>query len=506
MRLSEIFRLVWMNLSQNKFKVILTSIGIVVGSATIMMVIAIGTGGKEEVAEQFKNLNAGAIDISYEGGAMAGFTMGGGSSSSGGNRGGSSMPDIGSMGNVMPNMGGGNRGGGGSMPSFSGGSMPSMDFGGGSMPSMDFGGGGMPSFGGGDFSSMFGGGMPGGFGSMFGGGMFGDGGDNRMNQEAVTLTQNDMEDLEVFVPGISNSTISYSTTTSVEGGDLDSASYYTIAGVLDNYATLSNLTISTGEFLSAQNDESKEKVCVLGYSTANEIFGSAYEAYEQEVYIDGRPYKVVGVLEEMGTVASGISPDTAIFIPYSTGIKYVTGESISPTVTVIAEDVNHIDAVITNIETVLADSYPNTQFTISDAGSKMDAANASNETLQVLLVSMAIIVFIVGGIGIMNVLFVSVKERTNEIGILKALGCSRRDILLEFLLEAACMSLVGAVIGVLLSLGITPIVELLSVRVELSVSGALLSLVFGVVTGSIFGFYPAYKASRLVPVVALNAE
>ena len=83
MRISEIFRLVWLNLSQNKFKVILTSIGIVVGSATIMMVIAIGTGGKEEVAEQFKNLNAGAIDISYEGGAMAGFTMGGGSSGGG---------------------------------------------------------------------------------------------------------------------------------------------------------------------------------------------------------------------------------------------------------------------------------------------------------------------------------------------------------------------------------------------------------------------------------------
>ena len=106
----------------------------------------------------------------------------------------------------------------------------------------------------------------------------------------------------------------------------------------------------------------------------------------------------------------------------------------------------------------------------------------------------------------MNVLFVSVKERTNEIGILKALGCSRRDILMEFLLEAACMSFVGAVIGVLLSLGITPVIELFSVRVELSVSGAFLSLVFGVVTGSVFGFYPAYKASRLVPVVALNAE
>lgn len=506
MRISEIFRLVWLNLSQNKFKVILTSIGIVVGSATIMLVIAIGTGGKMEVAEQFKNLNAGAIDISYEGGGMSGFFMGGGNASdSGGNSfSGNNMPDMSGMGDIMQNMGGGrgNAQGGGSMPDFSamgGGSMP--DFGSMEMPDMSGMGGGMP-----DMSGGFGG-MANMFGNMFGGGFsMGDGGDDRMNQEAVTLTKSDMEDLEVFVPGISNSTISYSTTTSVEGGELESASYYTVAGVLDNYASMSNMTISVGEFISAQNDEGKEKVCVLGASIAKEIFGSASEAYEQEIYIDGRPYKVVGILDEMGTVASGISPDTAIFIPYSTGIKYITGDNISPIVTVIAENVNNINSVITNVETVLADSYPNTEFTISDAGSKMDAANASNDTLQLLLVSMAIIVFIVGGIGIMNVLFVSVKERTNEIGILKALGCSRRDILLEFLLEAACMSLVGAVIGVLLSLGITPVVELFSVRVELTISGAALSLIFGVVTGSIFGFYPAYKASRLVPVVALNAE
>lgn len=484
MRISEIFRLVWLNLSQNKFKVILTSIGIVVGCATIMMVIAIGTGGKMEVAEQFKNLNAGAIDISYGGGNRS---------------------NIGSM-----------RGGRGE--SSENGSSGGMDF---SMPSMDF-GGGMPDFGG-DMPSMpSGGGIPdfgsmgdfsgfggaGGFGGFPGFGGFGgdDGGDNRMNQEKVTLTDSDREDLEIFVPGVSDTTISYSSTTSVEGGELESASYYTIAGVQENYMQFSNLTLQSGTFLTEENNDSKEKVCVLGQSVALTIFEDTQSAVGEEIYIDGRPYRVLGVLEEMGTVSSGISPDSAIFIPYDTGIKYITGTDISPTITVIAEDVNNISAVVENIELVLADSYPNTEFTISDAGSKMDAANASNDTLQLLLVAMAIIVFIVGGIGIMNVLFVSVKERTNEIGILKAIGCSRKDILLEFLLEAACISLVGAVIGVMLALGITPIVELLSVRVELSVSGAVLSLVFGVMTGSIFGFYPAYKASRLVPVVALNAE
>lgn len=483
MRLSEIFRLVYLNLIQNKFKVILTSIGIVVGSATIMLVIAIGTGGREEVAEQFKNLNAGAIDISYEGGSsFGGISIGG---MSGGSAGGSSTG--GSTGRSQ----GGSRGGSSSVFSIPDIAQAAGGFGGGGI-SGGFSGGG------------FGGGM-GGFniGSLFD--MFG-GADDRINQEAVTLTTNDMEDLEVFVPGILDATISYSTSASVEGGELDSASYYTVAGVMDNYAELSNLEMSIGDFLTEEENENKEKVCVLGITAAKEIFGSAYDAYDQVVYIDDRPYLVTGVLSEMGTVASGISPDTAIFIPYETGIKYITGTSVSPTITVIAEDVNQVDRISSNVETVLADSYPNTEFTISDAGSKMDAASASNDTLTLLLISMSVIVFIVGGIGIMNVLFVSVKERTNEIGILKALGCSRRDILLEFLLEASCISFIGAVIGVLLALGITPIVELFSIRVELSVSGAVLSLLFGVVTGSLFGFYPAYKASRLIPVVALNQE
>lgn len=439
MRLTEIGHLVWLNLFQNKCKVFLTSTGIVVGSATIMLVIAIGTGGKLEVAEQFKNLNAGAIDISYE--------YNGNSRSFGGG---------------MPGMGGGFGGGGGGMPDM----------------------GGAPD----------------------GGGMFG-GMREQTNMEQIVLSESDIEILENNVSGIANTTISYTTKADAEGGNLDETVSYTIAGVKENYAQISNLEMAIGEFLTEDNDTYKERTCVMGYSVAKEMFDSVLDAYDASVYIDNRSYIVSGVLSEMGTVASGISPDEAIFIPYETGIKYLTGKDVSPTITAVAEDVNGVGEMIEEIQTAFTANYgENIEFTISDAGSKMEAASKSNETLTLLLIAMAVIVFIVGGIGIMNVLFVSVKERTGEIGVLKAIGCARKDILIEFLLEASCISLVGAVIGVLAALGITPIIESFSVRVELSALGAVLSLLFGVLTGTLFGFYPAYKASILIPVAALNQE
>lgn len=468
MKLSEILRLVWINLIQNKFKVVLTSIGIVVGAATIVMVIAIGRGGQMDVADQFKNLNAGAIDISYEQSSDSSSSNSKSSSKSG-------LSGKSSNGNSES----GNQGQDG--------------FGGGQgMPQMQGGG------------EMQGGGMPGGFGGFMQGGKNSE--SSKINQEKITLSEDDMDDLKTFLPGISDITISYTTKSDVDGGELDDAESYTIAGVKNNYAGMSNLTMAAGSFIESSDETNKEKVCVLGYSVAKEIFGSVKDAYDSTIYIDNRAYVVNGVISEVGTVSSGISPDDSIFIPYSTGVKYIVGTDADPTITVIASDVDKVDTVMENIQSVLAENYPNAEFTITDAGSKMDAASESNNTLTTLLIAMAAIVFIVGGIGIMNVLFVSVKERTKEIGILKAIGCTKKDILIEFLLEACFISILGGILGVLLSFGITPVVEHFDVRVELSVFGAALAVVFAVFTGTVFGFYPALKASKLVPVEALNEE
>lgn len=484
MKPSELLRLVWINITQNKFKTIMTSIGIIVGAATIVMVIAIGKGGQEDVADQFKNLNAGAIDISYDGGDK--------------NRGGNQSSDDSSDSGMMMMPSGGGAPSGSSSSGGSGG--PSGGFPGGG-DSGGFPGGGDSS--GGGPGGGDGGGMPGDMGGFFGGGSDME---DRMNQENITLDEDDVDDIETFVSGISAATISYTTRSAVDGGDLDEAQTYSIAGVRDNYVAISNLSLAVGDFITESDDENKEKVCVLGASVAEEIFGSAIDAYGSVIYIDDRSYVVNGVLSSMGTVASGISPDDSVFIPYATGVKYLVGTNVSPTITVIAEDVSNVSGVTEEITEVLATSYPNAEFTFEDAGSKMEAASASNEILTMLLIAMAAIVFVVGGIGIMNVLFVSVKERTNEIGILKAIGCSQRNILFEFLAEAAAISLIGGVLGIVASLLVTPVAQYLGVRVELTPAAFLIALLFALITGTLFGFYPAYKASKLVPVEALGAE
>ncbi|WP_071429157.1 ABC transporter permease [Angelakisella massiliensis] len=431
MRLGEIFRLVWINILGNKFKMMLTSLGIIVGAATIVMVIAIGRGGQMDVEDQFKNLSAGAIDISYN-------------NSSSGSSGGGMMP-------MMP--GGGARG---------------VARGGGAAR-----GGMMPSFG--------------------------------VNRN-ITLSKDDVEELELFVPDITAVSISATAKKGVTGGDLEEETQYTIAGVTESYQEVSNLTMAIGEFITEENDTNQDKVCVLGSSIAEEIFGSAMEAFDSIIYIDGRSYTVYGVLERMGTVSSGISPDEAIFVPYDTAEKYIMGRDISPQITVVAEDVNEVPEVIENIKIVLDQNYTNANFTITDAGSKMEAATSSADTLAMLLVAVASIVFIVGGIGIMNVLFVSVQERTREIGILKALGASKRDILLEFLAEAFLISAFGGVVGIGLSMALMPLMSYTGMRVEPSLTGYVLALLFAVVTGTVFGFYPARKAAALVPIEALNME
>ncbi len=445
MLLSEIIRLVSINIRQNKFKVFLTSLGIIVGSATIVLVIAIGEGGKQDVAEQFKTLNAGTITVSTNVNSMMSSMM-------------SSMG--GSSGMTRPNMSS-SGGSGGSSGASSG------------------------------RNSMSSGGM-----SIM----------SSSSSSSVTLSQADLDDLLFFVPNITTGAISSSSSKDVLSDNLDESKSYSIVGTTPSYQQISNLTTLIGTFITDDDIDYVTRGVILGNTVAGELFSSLDEAYDAKIQIDGRDYVVNGVLAPMGSVVSGISPDTSIFMPYSTAEKYIFDRVVNAQFSILANDVDAVDGVMENIDLVLKQSNPGTTFSITDAGVTMEAAMQSANTLSMLLLAVAVIVFIVGGIGIMNVLFVSVNERTREIGVLKAIGTRKLDILMLFIIEANMIGVIGGILGVLLSLGLIPQMHNFDITAILTPSAVILALVFAIATGTIFGFYPAFKASNLIPIEALNNE
>ena len=437
MALREILNLVWINICGNKSKVLLTSLGIIVGAATIVIVVAIGLGGQKDVQEQFKNLNAGTVTIADNSGASSG-----------------------------------NRGGfGGGMP------------------------GGMPSGGNNRGGASFGGRMPGG---MMGG---------VQQIKKTVFTEDDLEELTYFIPNIEEITLLVSGSSDVEGGTLEEELSSTVVGATSEYMEITNLEMLHGEFFTDTDNADLERVAVLGYDAAVSIFENVQDAYGSQININSKKYTVIGVLTKTGSTVSDITLDSAVFVPYNSAVKYVLGSNnATPKIVAVVENVNEIETTISSVETLLAEMYPKGSFTVTDAGSQVAASQKSANTMSVLLIAVASVVFVVGGIGIMNVLFVSVKERTREIGILKALGSSRKDILLQFLLEANFISIFGGIIGVAVGYLLMPVVRLTGMSVVASTSASVIALLFAIVTGTLFGFYPAWQASCMKPIEALYHE
>ncbi|MGL5692569.1 MAG: ABC transporter permease, partial [Peptostreptococcaceae bacterium] len=270
-----------------------------------------------------------------------------------------------------------------------------------------------------------------------------------------------------------------------------------------------NLEIKFGERINEEHQNKADRVCVLGISVAEKHFSDAENAINKKIKINGKTYTVIGILERKGDGMQGVSPDQSIFIPYSTAYKYVYDIKYAlPQGLALVKDINKVEEGIADVKSSLDYIFEegSSNFMVEDAGSKIEAALASSKTMNVLLMSVATIVFIVGGIGIMNVLFVTVKERTKEIGILKALGSSSKDILIQFLLESVLISGFGGILGIVLSYLVMPLTSYLGVPVVFTVGGKVIALLFAMITGTVFGLYPAYQASQLKPVEALSYE
>lgn len=281
-----------------------------------------------------------------------------------------------------------------------------------------------------------------------------------------------------------------------------------LVAVTDGYGEISNLPIAAGADFSDADMEQGHRVVVLGADIAKENFGNQEAALGQSIRIGNYAYEVIGVLEKKSEGLQGLSPDVTVFLPFQTAQDNELFNDYSmPQAVGLAQNTSVIEKAKARLKSTL--DYlldDSTMYSVEDAGSRIDAALESARTMKMLLISVAVIVFLVGGIGIMNVLFVSVKERTREIGILKAIGTSKYDILLLFLLESMGIGLFGGIIGVILSYVAMPLMHLTNIAVLPSVGGQVAALIFAVSTAAIFGFYPAYKASELKPIDALNYE
>lgn len=273
-----------------------------------------------------------------------------------------------------------------------------------------------------------------------------------------------------------------------------------------NYSSVRNVNVSQGRFINDLDLEYRQKIAVIGATTAQTFFGTD-NPIDQYIQINGTSFKVVGVLASKGS-SLGTSGDDVVIVPLSTGERLLKTTNVNQ-LYLQGKSQDQLDFIMAEVQAKLALMFPNQtdSYSVSNQQDLMNTMSSVSNTMTMMLGGIAGISLLVGGIGIMNIMLVSVSERTKEIGIRKAIGAKRRDVLLQFLIEAAVLSSMGGIIGILIGLGLGNILSsTLSMTFTFSSSVILMSFFFSVVVGVVFGVFPANKASKLNPIQALRYE
>lgn len=325
---------------------------------------------------------------------------------------------------------------------------------------------------------------------------------------ATSLTKKDAESIKAGIASVVRISTEYSGRSQViyQNNNLNGS----INGVTAEYQKVHNTDLAVGRFVDTNDLSTSNRVAVIGQNIVSDLFNGE-DPVGKYIKISNIPFTVVGVLASKGGQGFN-SPDDAIFIPLTTAQNRVFGESNLGSIAVEIKDEDAMDQAVQDIGWLLLSNHglsdaQEADFRIMNQQDILATMNEVTGTLTILLGGIAGISLVVGGIGIMNIMLVSVTERTREIGLRKAVGAKRKDILKQFLTESVTLSLMGGLIGIMGGVGASKIITLTTdMTTFVTLGSVLLAFGFSSAIGIFFGIYPAMRASRLSPIEALKYE
>ncbi|THK34408.1 MacB family efflux pump subunit [Ensifer sp. MPMI2T] len=319
----------------------------------------------------------------------------------------------------------------------------------------------------------------------------------------VTLVPADADAIQEL-PNVAFAVPEMTSTVTLRRGNVD---YQTTAnGTVPQFTAAKSWSVGRGEFINRDDMESYAPVAVLGETVVKTLFADGSDPIGQYVLVNKIPFQVIGVMSEKGASAGGNDQDDVVLVPLTTGSMRIFGQRNIRTITVEVKDSSAIDLTQDRIQALLNERHKKEDTQITNMSSVREAFTETSNTMKLFLGSVAAISLLVGGIGVMNIMLVSVSERTREIGVRMATGARERDILVQFIVEALVVSAIGGAIGVAAGLGTGALAKTFGMPVSFTIGPVALAFACSFLTGLLFGFLPARNASRLQPAVALSAD